>query len=1145
MFQSASKVRKGKQTNQEKRKSNSSNRKSSDHKNTSSKSRTSDRDNSTVTVHTASTTETISSSVATIPTKITGARARSRSYTYPAISTGARASMESPRCVQKRVLANRRTRTRARTGSIGRSISAVKMKMKRTTPTSTPTKKVSPSSSSSKKKNSLNLHIPISLEKSGHGYGHDRGNGMARSPMMESASCRSFDTRHPTPKTKQGKVNRGITVRHGNGNTDGEGGANSISRERYESSCRSSDEEEELNGTGSGAGCLSDRGRGRGRKRGALRIPGPSPSPTHRPPPYTLVNSIEFLSLLLPESKAQPLSCEYKLQQDKRERTRGAIGTQELASSFVTAVTGMVSKSTDTRTEIEIDVHGENETHNSQNDITSRKRGQTTNARSQVQETINCATNIDFYFCSSRQNSPRGVTDNTIHHNGQLQVDPYSHRDYDERSHTFAHRTVGFPVSAPLPPVNVDFVLESSEEELASFAHGCICSGRHNSYRDAIDIYDSILDHYTKRCKVATMKEMREGGGNSPKIDNDFDHDCHMVASTLHNLGVIAILNGNYNRALTYCKEALNQRRHKLNHTPGSSNNGGDYDQLDLNVAQSLSELGIIYYTKEDFNKSLGAMREALQIYSKYGMGSGSSSSKNALNCSHVNPESRIASILNNIGCIHFSMGKLASSLSTFEECLDLLRKNMGTYVGCGVVDRLLFNMSITLCNAATVASKQGNEDVAASWMEEGLIVQQSILPENHCSVLRVLKRLSHLQGVDLDVHEKMLNYEEVELQGSRGNQIDVESRQSEESGRRSVKNGKGRWQSPQRDSQVHVAILTDAQDLQYSSYCAELLTLGTLMRVLNGSERVKLQMAVNRLPRALLVEGKSKRHCSWVDIGNSNSNNKATNRNTCGGKNDQGFDFLRICQKAAFFVQRNETKKAIKLLVDIQRGHRNKCGDVNYILGALNHILGLIYLYTEGYTVALEYFKDAVRIRSSSLDPDHDDLLDSHSMIAISLIAMADFDGSLSKLQKVLHLTRKKYGYNNERVAVILNNIGICHYEYGGLLAASKTFEEAVEILNGTTALKTESQQGNASSAIRSSILIGRCLNNLAFIHFKRTEYSEAIVSLESALKVQRRVFGNEHVVVRQTVECLATCMAIANCGDKKERRNDVTKIQ
>lgn len=159
--------------------------------------------------------------------------------------------------------------------------------------------------------------------------------------------------------------------------------------------------------------------------------------------------------------------------------------------------------------------------------------------------------------------------------------------------------------------------------------------------------------------------------------------------------------------------------------------------------------------------------------------------------------------------------------------------------------------------------------------------------------------------------------------------------------------------------------------------------------------------------------------------------------------------------------------------------------------------------------------------------------------MVAITMIAIKDFDGAHTKLEKVLRLTRKKYGYSHEKVAIVLNNIGLCHYELGGVRTASKTFEEAVEILRDVTNTPIE-----ATHLIQVSVMLGRSLNSLAFIRCKREEYAGAIVAQEEALKLQRRMFGNGHAVVKDTINSLAMCMSIANCQNNKEKLEHMTNL-
>ena len=454
--------------------------------------------------------------------------------------------------------------------------------------------------------------------------------------------------------------------------------------------------------------------------------------------------------------------------------------------------------------------------------------GQTELAEYRVQETIKSTSNIDQFFTSSPQS-----------------------------------------VDAFQSPINVDFALESSEDELARFVNACIHSGKLN---DAIDIYETVLNH----CKNINGKD-------------------RLLISSIHNLGIIHTWNRQYDRALFYCTKALKMRRRK-------------YGNHSTEVTSSLCELSIIHYARENFNKALGTLREALQIES--------------LAANRV--DNRICSILNNIGCIHFSMGKMNSSLTTLEECLDLQRRLMGKATGKNV-DRVLLNMSIVLTNMATVTAKQGDLIDAASLMEQGLIVQQSILPDDHRIISSVKKVLFRLEGNQGD-----------------SNVMDLEV-------------------------QVHQkAVVSEDQTIPNIQVCTDVLSLGLPGTTLNTQQMIQLNLNISGLPQILELEGRSKQHCSWVDI----------RRQEKLILEEDEFNFFRTCKKAAKLIKADKIDKAIELIQTIRRSHSNKVGDVEFILGALRHVLGLIYLCTEKYQQAIVCFRDSIKMRTDVLDENHVEVL-------------------------------------------------------------------------------------------------------------------------------------------------------------------------
>ena len=154
--------------------------------------------------------------------------------------------------------------------------------------------------------------------------------------------------------------------------------------------------------------------------------------------------------------------------------------------------------------------------------------------------------------------------------------------------------------------------------------------------------------------------------------------------------------------------------------------------------------------------------------------------------------------------------------------------------------------------------------------------------------------------------------------------------------------------------------------------------------------------------------------------------------------------------------------------------------------------------------------------------------------------MALDDYDKGLSILQQILNEVRKRYGYSDHRVSIILNNIGICHYEFGGLLASLKSFEESVEVLQEAI---QKSSKGDANSAYL-SIHLGRSVHNLAFIRFKRKEYDEAILALQISLASYRNILGDKHKTVKRAIEDLAFVMATANCLDSNDTLDRMTEM-
>lgn len=457
-------------------------------------------------------------------------------------------------------------------------------------------------------------------------------------------------------------------------------------------------------------------------------------------------------------------------------------------------------------------------------------------AKERLAETIKIVTNVESHFISS----------------------PLSPEPLAEPSNNDMH-------------MNVDFLLESKEEELADLANRCIKS---KQYDDAILIYESVLEIYSKKRT---------------------DHP--LVTKSLHNLGIVHVLNGSYKDALKCCNKALKSRR---KHSPTDH----------IGAASSLSELGIIHFALENFNKALETFREALNIYSKESR------------C--MQRSSRMAIILNNIACIHFSLGKLDASIATFDECLNLMKRNIGT-VNSLKVPRMMFNTSIVLSNTAIAFAKQYDSNQAVTIMEEALLIQQSILPDTHRVIISTSRHLYGNKDEDSDP--------------SKSSKFGIGKKNK-------VKTYPNTKHFP-KTSKVEIDVL-------------EMLPLGVLNLESNTIKSIRHHLSIQSLPNLLRKEVSSKRHYRWVDIRKDKAND---------------IDFSSILQKATAYTEKGKFQRAIKFLSKVIEGSETKCGDVPHILSSIHYVIGLVFLHSSQYTEALKHFTKSLKIRSSLLEKDHNDV--------------------------------------------------------------------------------------------------------------------------------------------------------------------------
>lgn len=202
------------------------------------------------------------------------------------------------------------------------------------------------------------------------------------------------------------------------------------------------------------------------------------------------------------------------------------------------------------------------------------------------------------------------------------------------------------------------------------------------------------------------------------------------ILQILHNIGNMQYRRGMYQDAIGTYNRAL--------HHAKSSTNRGTHSMLDL--AATLNCLGVLHFhmPTADAGRALDLFYASLSIYR---------------GVAGIDFESKeIATVLNNIGRVHYMTGKYTEAFEFYSESLAMRRRILGE-------DQL--DCAATICNAGQTLHQQGKLNKAMEYYQEFLIIAKKRLSMNHRDVgviLRCMAQIFH----ELNDHKKAVQlYEE------------------------------------------------------------------------------------------------------------------------------------------------------------------------------------------------------------------------------------------------------------------------------------------------------------------------------------------------------------------------------------------------
>lgn len=181
---------------------------------------------------------------------------------------------------------------------------------------------------------------------------------------------------------------------------------------------------------------------------------------------------------------------------------------------------------------------------------------------------------------------------------------------------------------------------------------------------------------------------------------------------TAHNLGVAKVLAGDDSAAEPLFREAISLKETAF---------GRDHEE----VALSWDELGIQLFARGEFDEASAAFREAHRL-------------RESLSSSGI-PNPILAMTLNNIACCDFQKGNHETALRSLEEARSIQHRAVGSPVQD---DLELLHVAIVYCNCGYLKLAMKQYEEARSILEEGLLIQQSVLDDNHRAVRDTLSNI-------------------------------------------------------------------------------------------------------------------------------------------------------------------------------------------------------------------------------------------------------------------------------------------------------------------------------------------------------------------------------------------------------------------
>ena len=590
-------------------------------------------------------------------------------------------------------------------------------------------------------------------------------------------------------------------------------------------------------------------------------------------------------------------------------------------------------------------------------------------------------------------------------------------------------------------------------------------------FQDAMDIYNTLL----RSCQTCKESELRLVG--------------QQIASTLYNLSVLHLWQGEYDQALPYCRESLRIKT-------------DEGDEASVNI---WANLGLINYAMGSLTSSLAAFRKAIQMSTKFFPPNGQLTGQ----------------LVNNMAVVNFDIGKLPLVQSQFKQSLQIQKGN-GSFDDINAFSvEDLFSISISIFNVGVVSARQHDVAAAISHLQTCLSIQEALLEETD----EVVQSTSHYLA-------------------SLKKKLPSSSPPANATSKQAITNQtilpKQQVKTEHQPKATHTQVIGDTQ-LNRPMPVKSDTPKGILKASTKGG--VQTEKGNGEVSHPMLRLG-SLRAESSVSQRVKKSLEGCASDSLALGSMSRANNYLTtvlMCKKPPPKTSRNrtmshnlinyglQTMKKREAQTELQQ-NLQRYGKHHPLVGESHFKLGLFYLYTDSFDEAVLQLEHSSRIATNTFGTNHPEVASTLMFKGLAQLADGRLDDSLATMVRLRQTREAILGKNHPEIGQIINNIACVQYELGKCAKAESFFQEALDLLREVFS--------TAPPLLR---CVSTVLENIAFLHAKAGSFPKALIELEGALQIKQDILL-EDISRSDITENMAHILAIQQLSHGAGNLNEMT---